>query len=204
MGSMEVNPFVLPTDLPEEPLAGRPSTEPPCIAMELDARKDAIPQEVKLINSCAYEVAVLTSPLEVRIRTTSAQPLVNERMSFNTYAILYVLDTQIGKDIMRGDGIIRDGGPVLQRAPTYTVIGPGATKKVPLTCSLDLPSGRSFAPALWSFEAPLGTAPVQDHGFDCSASVTRFNAEASAELRRRETVTPIFSQTLLPGRSPAK
>jgi hypothetical protein len=144
-----------------------------CVSLSLQSQGDRISQ-VRLANRCDYPVAVLTAPLEFRLRRTGTEKLIYERMPWAAYAILYALATNLGDQAFRGDGVIRDGGLRLDRGPGYTAIGPKTTATVPLRCPADLPPGR-YGFLLSTFEVPLHDAPPRSDPFDCSLSVVRWN-----------------------------
>jgi len=156
-------------------------------------------------NQCDYPVALLTSPLEVRVRRTGTERLVNERMSWAVYAILYVFPASLGEEAFRGDGIIRDGGLRVRRSPGYTSIGGRESIAIPLRCTLDLPPDR-YLLLLSTYEAPLESSPSRNDPLDCSHSVESWNERRSAahtSLNRRVVRVPSVSGLLdLPGAQP--
>jgi hypothetical protein len=158
------NPFTRPSTAPQ---SGR------CVTMTLKT-ENRWPRAVKIINACDYAVSVLTSPLEVRVRRTGVEKLVNERMSWAAYALLYVVAEDLGVDAFRGDRIARDGGLRVRRPPAYVTVGPNATVAVPFRCGIDVPGGR-YVMFLSTYEAPQGEAPTRNDPFDCADSVERHN-----------------------------
>lgn len=149
-------------------------------------------------NQCDYPVAVLTSPLEVRVRRTGAEKLVNERMSWAAYAILYVFPAALGEEAFRGDGIIRDGGLRVRRSPGYTSVGGRESIAIPLRCDLDLPPDR-YLLLLSTYEAPLDDSPPRNDPLDCSHSVESWNEgrnTAHVSLNRRVARVPSVSGLL--------
>jgi hypothetical protein len=131
--------------------------------------------QTRITNRCDYPVAVLTAPLELRVRRTGKEKFVYERMSWAAYAILYAVAADLGDQAFRGDGVIRDGGLRVRRALRYTSIGSMATATVPLRCATDLAPGR-YVFFLSTFEAPLHHAPHRNDPFTCSESVDHWNA----------------------------
>lgn len=145
-----------------------------CVSVALESRSGRL-SEVRLANRCDYAVAVLTSPLEVRVRRTGNERFVYERMSWAAYAVVYVVAAELGEKAFHGDGVVRDGGLRVRRAPEYTSIGPNAATTVPVRCEIDLAPGR-YVYSLSTFEAPLGDAPARSGSFDCAESVESWNA----------------------------
>lgn len=145
-----------------------------CVSVALESRSGRL-SEVRLANRCAYAVAVLTSPLEIRVRRTGNERFVNERMSWAAYAVVYVVAAELGEKAFHGDGVVRDGGLRVRRAPEYTSIGPNAAMTVPVRCEIDLAPGR-YVYSLSTFEAPLGGAPPGSGSFDCADSVESWNS----------------------------
>jgi hypothetical protein len=133
------------------------------------------PSEALITNRCDQTVAVLTSPLEVRVRRTGTEIFVHERMPRAAYAILYAVASDLGSSALRGDGVIRDGGLRVRRAPGYTSVGPRSTATVPVLCDLGLAAG-DYAFAIATYEAPLLEAPGRSDPFDCAQSVQYWNA----------------------------
>lgn len=142
---------------------------PRCAVATLEA------STVSIQNRCGHGIAVLTSPLEVRIRRTGKEKFIHERMSSTAYALLYVVSARLGKDAFRGDGVVRDGGLVVRREPAYVTIGARQRVKVPLRCTVDVPPGR-YTLTLLTYEAPQGDAPAGGGSFDCRTSVAAHNA----------------------------
>ena len=155
--------------------------------------------EALVTNKCDYDVAVLTSPLEVRIRHSATEKLVHERMSWAVYAILYVASAELGKEAFRGDGIIRDGGLSVRRPPDYSVVGGEASITIPLRCEFDVPPGRYYL-LLSTFEAPLLDAPSRSDPFDCTQSVDRWNEDKSKGSASHISLSPGASR--VPSASP--
>jgi hypothetical protein len=164
-----------PTEAGENPFTRRTFAEhkTECVSMSLQSQGDRISQ-VRLANRCNHPVAVLTAPLELRVRRTGKEKFIYERTSWAAYAILYALATNLGDQAFRGDGVIRDGGLRLNRGPGYTAIGPKTTATVPLRCPTDLPPGR-YGFLLSTFEVLLHDAPRRNDPFDCTLSVDRWN-----------------------------
>lgn len=135
------------------------------------------PSAVSIENRCDHAIAVLTAPLEVRVRRTGKEKFVHERMSSTVYALLYVVSARLGKKAFRGDGVMRDGGLQVRREPAYVTIGARQRVKVPMRCTLDLPPGR-YTLTLLTYEAPQGDAPPGGGSFDCRSSVAAHDAGA--------------------------
>lgn len=145
-----------------------------CLTVALETHSGRL-SEVRLRNRCDYAVAVLTSPLEVRVRRTGNERFVYERMSWAAYAIVYVIAAELGEGAFHGNGVVRDGGLRVRRAPEYTSIRPNAETTVPVKCEIDLAPGR-YVYSLSTFEAPLGDAAPRNGSFDCAESVEKWNS----------------------------
>ena len=174
-----------------------------CVTLTIDMRGNEPAAEVEMVNRCDYPVAVLTSPLEVRIRSTGTEVWSNEHAFGDTYAILYVLARSLGKSVFRQQEMAIDGGLAVKRPPGYTSVGAHATVRVPLRCGDDV-RGEDHVLSLWTYEAALGGAPPSHGQFDCSESVERHNA-GQAEGKRLTCggdAREIYSTALL-SRSPA-
>ena len=167
------NPFLSENN---EPMSG------PCLALNLEAPAGKLPAEIVAVNSCDHAVAVLTSPLEVRVRRTGTAPMVYERSMLGSgYAILYAVSAEIEGDPFRGDGVIRDGGFQVKRPPGYSTVDAKATIRIPLRCQIDAPPGKYYLPMM-TYEAQQGTAAVRSDPFDCSNSVEKHNLQEGREL----------------------
>jgi hypothetical protein len=165
----------------------RPSVEAAgksCVTVTLDAQEGVLPVTATMSNKCDHSVAVLTSPLELRVRRTGKEALVHERMSWTAYAILYVIAADLRGQVFRGDGVIRDGGLGVRRPPAYTTITAKGTISVPLLCDIDVPSGR-YALTISTYEASQGNASARSDPFNCDESVEHHN-------RGSESVAKIY------------
>jgi hypothetical protein len=147
-------------------------------------------------NKCDHSVAVLTSPLEVRIQRTGKEKRVHERMSWTAYAILLIVAADLRGDAFRGDGVIRDGGLRVRRQPAYTTIAAKGSAAVPVRCDVHLPRGR-YAVALMTYEAPLGGASARRDPFSCDESVEHHNkgSESAANVYLGTDVRQVQSGT---------
>lgn len=148
---------------------------PRCATMSLQAREGSMLSALRVENECNYAIAVLTSPIEVRVRLTGKEKFTNERMPWTAYGLLYVVSAELGKGAFDGDGVIRDGGWRVNREPAYVTVPPKSEVVVPINCALDLTPGR-YAVTFMTYEAPQGDAPPHSDAFDCAASVERYNA----------------------------
>lgn len=181
----------------------RPSVEPTsesCVTMTLDVSGGSFPSTVTMLNKCDHSVAVLTSPLEVRIRLTGKEKFVHERMPWTAYAIFFVVASDLRDDAFRGDGVIRDGGLRVNRPPGYTTVAAKGIARVPVRCELDVPRGR-YALALMTYEAPQGDAPAQSNPFNCDESVQHYNigVESPGNIRLGGDVGQVQSGTVTLG-----
>ena len=167
------NPFMRGSG---EPMSG------PCLALNLEAPAGKLPAEIVAVNSCDHAVAVLTSPLEVRVRQTGTEKMVYERSTLRGgYAILYAVSAGIEGDPFRGDGVIWDGGFQVKRPPGYSTVDAKATIRIPLRCQIDAPPGKYYLPMM-TYEALQGTAAVRSDPFDCSNSVEKHNSQEGRVL----------------------
>lgn len=183
---------------PENPFS-RSTYEGPsaaCLSIELEFESGQ-PSAAVVINKCGHSVAVLTSPLEMRVRRTGKEAFINERMPWAAYGILYAVAAELGDKAFRGDGVVRDGGFRVRRDPAYASIAPRSRVTVPMKCHLDLAQG-SYSFFLSTFEAPLREAPTGSASFDCAASVDRWNAEGQggAQVSLGRDVVQIKSNTV--------
>lgn len=174
----------------------RPGYEPrreACVSARLEAYSGRI-TAVRFANRCAHSVAVLTAPLEVRVRRSSTEAFVNERMLGAAYAILYVVAAELGTNAFRGDGVVRDGRLPVRQPPEYVSFGGGETVTVRIDCKLDVPPGRYFF-SLWTFEIPLEDAPERDGVFSCAESVVRWNRDFgnAAEIHLSWSASQVFA-----------
>lgn len=181
--------------------AGKPGPGP-CLAMNLEATGGSLPARVVISNKCDHAVAVLTSPLEVRIRRTGKEKFVNERMASGAvYAILYVVAEGLdSNDVFRGDGIARDGGLQVRRPPGYTTVAAKGTVSVPLICDINVPAGRYYLPIM-TYEASQDEALARNDPFDCKESVAHYNAGAQREIEVHlgSAARPASSRSVLVG-----
>lgn len=169
------NPFL-------RPAGGELSTEN-CLDMKLDVPHESSPATIAISNQCAYPVAVLTAPLEVRLRLTGKEKWAHERRNgAAAYAILFVVAAEVRDRAFVGDGIVRCGGAQVRRPPGYTTVPAMGTVGVPFNCDLDVPRGQYFLPMM-TFEARQGDAPPGSDSFDCSQSVARHNAGTTEATR---------------------
>lgn len=169
----------------------------PCVTASLDTRNRPLPTKTTISNRCEHPVAVVTSPLEVRLRRTGEEKFVHERMSWTAYALLYVVAADRPGDPFRGDGVIRDGGLRVRRPPAYLTVGPKATVTVPIECDIDLPDGR-YALVLMTYEALQRDSPEGNGTFDCAVSVEAFNdgAEEAAQVYLSREVREVQSGSI--------
>lgn len=175
--------------MPNTPLENpftRPAVEPrkpQCTTVALEVADELALSGVLVENHCDYAVALLTSPIEVRVRRSGNETFVHERMPWTAYALLYVVSAELGSDAFRGDGVVRDGGSRVRRDPGYVTIPARATVKVPMRCVVNVPRGRYVA-SLMSYEAPQGEAPLKADAFDCGSTVASYNEgfEAAANI----------------------
>jgi hypothetical protein len=168
------------------PVAGR------CVKARIFSRDSAATLHVRLTNRCKYPVAVLTAPLEVRVRLKAEERFINERMPWAAYAILYVFPAALGVDAFRGSDIVLDGGLRVARPPSYITVDAGADVDAPLACDLQVPPGQ-YLINLWTYEAPQGDAEWEVSGFDCQRTVDVENARGtkSAKVELGSDVTGV-------------
>ena len=149
----------------------------PCTTMTLILAQASRQISATIENKCDRAVAVLTSPIELRVRHNGREPFIHERMSWTAYAIMYVVSAELKGEAFRGDGVIRDGGLRVRRPPHYTTVPANATVSVPVRCDIDAPAGR-YAIAVMTYEAMQGDALVRSDPFNCEESVKRCNTGA--------------------------
>jgi len=146
----------------------------PCIAIVLARENSSQSISARVTNKCDHAAAVLTAPMEVRVRRTGKEEFVYERMSSAAYAIMYVVSADLTIDAFRGDGLIRDGGLPVRRPPAYATVPAKGTLNIPIRCGIDAPAGR-YRVQLATYEAPQGNAQVRHHPFSCEESVAKHN-----------------------------
>lgn len=179
----------------------RPTVEsqmPSCTTVTLDVRGESSLFGLSIENRCAYTVAVLTSPIEMRVRQTATEKFVHERMRWTAYALLHLVLSGSRSEAWRGDGVIRDGGLRVRRDPGYTTIPSGRIVNVPVHCALDVPPGR-YALSLMTYEAPQGNALIKNDPFDCRNSVAEYNrgVERSAPVSLGGDVHEVQSNSVI-------
>jgi len=180
------NPFLQRSDKP---------TGEACLSMFLQSSGDL---SMVVSNECSFAVALLTSPLEVRVRRTGTESFVNERMNrAAAYAILYFVDAAPGAEGFQGDGVARDGGLQVLRPPGYTTVPARETIRVPLKCDVSVAEGRYFMPVM-TYEAPQGGAPERSDPFDCRATVEHFNGKTqkSVDISLSEAARQVSSKSI--------
>lgn len=154
-----------------------------CLTMNLDKPHGSASATMAISNQCDYPVAVLTAPLEVRLRRTGKEAWIYERRNgAAAYAILYVIAAKVRDRAFVGDGIVRCGGAQVRRPPGYWTVPAMGKVSVPFNCNLDVPRGQYFLPMM-TFEARQGDAPLRSDPFDCSESVARYNSGASEAVQ---------------------
>jgi hypothetical protein len=152
----------------------------PCTTMTLIFAQASRQISATIENKCDRAVAVLTSPMELRVRHSGSEQFVHERMSWTAYAIMYVVFAELKGDAFRGDGVIRDGGLRVRRPPSYTTVPANATVSVPVRCNIDAPAGR-YAIAVMTYEAMQGDAHARSDRFNCEESVKQYNTGAEGD-----------------------
>jgi hypothetical protein len=154
---------------------------------------------LSISNRCDFAVAVLTSPLELRVRETEEEKFVYERMPWTAYGLLYVVSTKAGKNPFRGDGVARDGGPRLFRPPKYATVGAKSTVVLPVRCDMLSSLDGRYGLHLATYAIYQGEAPSMTSGFDCKESVTRHNQDKGEEVRVSlpSDALPVESDTVM-------
>lgn len=153
-----------------------------CLALTLNSSESGNLEKVRVENSCDYSMAILTAPLEIRVRLTGDEPLTNERMLRSPYAILYVFPRGLGDRAFQGDGAARDGGLSVTRPPDYATVGPKTTIEMPIECRLDLPRGE-YSAVLFTYQAEQRQAEERVSGFSCSRTVLEHNLHRCSKTR---------------------
>lgn len=190
----------LPPVVTENPFT-RPSFEaqmPQCTTVTLEVAYEATLSAVSIVNRCDHAVAVLTSPIEIRVRRTGTEKFTYERTRWAAYALLYVVSAELGNDAFRGDGVIRDGGLRVSRAPRYVTIPGRETVKLAMQCTVDVPAGR-YSLAFVTYEAPQGEAPSKADAIDCKSTVASHNigVETAAHVTLGGDVREVHSASAM-------
>jgi hypothetical protein len=159
-----------------------PSAVASCVTMRLQ-EAEVVSGEmhgvIKVHNRCSRAIAVLTSPLEVRMRLRSDDHFFAEVMASAVYAIAYIYDDAAGlpRDAFRGDG-----GLNVFRTPKHHVVGAGSSGVIPMKGTAD--AFRQLASGTYGFAllTPVVFADSDDASrppFEFAASVEKHNSGAA-------------------------
>jgi hypothetical protein len=102
-------------------------------------------------NECASPIAIITAPVELRLRLRAEDHFPVELGLSNTYAIAYLFRRSVG---LSADAFVGDGGLGISAAPAYVVVGPGEHGIIHLT------SGKPIRLAAGSYGLALLTVAV--------------------------------------------
>lgn len=149
----------------------------------------ALSGRLEAANRCPWPVAILTAPVETRLRLSPTDRFPAETGILRPYAVAYVFREEIGlgKDAFRGDG-----GVTLSRPPVFAVLGVGEDRSTPL--SGQLPANLSpgtYGLALVTITAPIPGASSKAGRINFQESVERFQrdgGEGGAPLALAEAV----------------
>lgn len=143
--------------------------------------------ELEADNRCDTPLAVLTAPVETRVRTSPATHFPTEIGINRLYAIAYIFrrDIGLGPDAFRGDG-----GLQAVRAPEYSVIHPGMRTSIAVTSGLPLTiEAGNYGLALFTLVAPVESSPkAAVTEIDLRSSLEQFNYGHKLPLDRLPTL----------------
>ena len=133
---------------------------------------EALSGQLLAQNTCGQPVAVLTAPIEQRLRLVPETRFPVEAGIDKVYAVAYFFrrDVGLGRDAFRGDGGVTPSG-----LPDYVVVEESAAMAVPITSGVpvDLEPG-AYGLAFFTIVAPAPSHTHKDGQIDLQNSVARF------------------------------
>jgi hypothetical protein len=182
-----VNPFVI-TDSETK------VSEELCVlaVLEIPNRKAGAPfaGSVELRNRCRERVAVVTAPIEVRLRMTGSDVLHWEGMA-DPYAVLCVYRKDAGRPKFLGDA----GAQVL--GPGFVVVDENAaTKHALIGDALKTLAPGEYGAFLQTWAVSTKLPPNGTEAIDLSDSVARHNERNAGQPRaaRAQNFMPVYSR----------
>lgn len=170
-GGEGANPFI-------QPVADVPSgiSVPSCFSMTLHVPTlrvgGSLSGELNAKNHCPCSVAVMTAPVELRVRLSRQVMFPVEDGIGNVYSIAYFFKEEVGlgKDAFRGDG-----GMAVASPPAFAVVGPDQELRVPVTGKLpsEVAPGM-YGLAVMTMAAPIPGARPKPGSVELDYSVERF------------------------------
>lgn len=180
-GQLNANPFI-------QTAAGSSSgvSVSSCLSMTLHVSMPrggaALSGELTAKNRCPYSVAVMTAPVELRIRLSAQMRFPAESGIGNAYAIAYLFADEVGlgRDAFRGDG-----GVTVTAPPEFAVVGPNQDGGIPVRgkLPLELLPGK-YGLALMTMVVPTAGASAKPGSIEIDNSVERFQRGRAGDRPR--------------------
>jgi hypothetical protein len=106
------------------------STDSRCVSAELFGTADSVGRQpfVRFRNTCGTPIAVLTSPLEVRVRRDAQQTFPSE-VTRTPYVLLYIYPESFG---IAPSSFVGDKALFVCREPEYSVLRSDETRDIPV------------------------------------------------------------------------
>jgi len=105
-----------------------------CLTSSLEAssikRGEKLEARLVVKNECAADLAIVTSPVERRVRLHPSDKFPVETGLGNGYAIAYMFAKNVG---LSNDAFIGDGGLPFNGLPEFAVVKAGGVKSIPVT-----------------------------------------------------------------------
>lgn len=139
------------------------------LAFEDVAKNESLRGTFTVENRCALRLAVLTTPVELRIRKERGEFFHWEGMA-GPFARLYIYRRDIGRPRLLGDA----GARVLG-LPTFVTVEARSSATYPIDGSVGLPPGE-YGAYLQTWAAPAGAVRVEKGQMTLTESLKRHNA----------------------------
>jgi hypothetical protein len=150
-----------------------------CITIRLEVAPvregTALSGQLDAANRCPWPIAILTAPVETRLRLSPTDQFPAETGILRPYAVAYVFRKEVGlgKDAFRGDG-----GVTLSTPPAFAVLGVGEDRTTPLRGRLPENLSRgTYGLALLTIIAPMPGATSKAAEISLEESVERFQCD---------------------------
>jgi len=144
-------------------------------------------------NACKRRVAILTAPVEKRLRLSVGNRFPAEVGIDQVYAIAYVFRKDVG---LENDAFLGDGGFSVFTLPAYAVVDAIAKASIPLTSGVPLTlEPGSYGLALYTIAVWADGCPVRRSEIDLRNDIARFTA---VHGRSRQIVLPPAAVRLAP------
>ncbi|HEX8620193.1 MAG TPA: hypothetical protein VF911_21620 [Thermoanaerobaculia bacterium] len=152
-----------------------------CVRLELDVRRGGgtfARSTVEVSNDCRHGVAILTTPLELRVRRTDAERFPSQSLFTAAHATFYVAPARVG---LSSDMFFGDGGKIVYGRPGYTTAPAGARVSIPILGAdrllIGLPDGETSV-ALVTAVVPVSVDDRRADPFDLALDVGTMNLRA--------------------------